>query len=76
MMNNKIKKMKTLKFKTNINCSGCVAGVTPFLNKLEKTKWSVDTENPDKILTVESEDANQEEVERLVKKAGFTIEKI
>lgn len=68
--------MKVLKFKTNINCNGCIAGVTPFLNKLEKTKWSVDTENPDKILSVETEDATDEEVERLVKKAGFKIEKI
>ncbi len=26
--------MNTYKFKTNINCGGCIAGVTPFLNKL------------------------------------------
>jgi hypothetical protein len=29
--------MKTLKFKTNINCGGCLAKVTPFLNE-EKTR--------------------------------------
>ena len=27
--------MKTIKFKTNINCGGCISKVTPFLNKQE-----------------------------------------
>jgi len=68
--------MKTLKFKTNINCSGCVAGVTPFLNKIEGISWNVDTENEDKILTVESRSAIPEEIIDKVKKAGFEIEMI
>lgn len=68
--------MNTYKFKTNINCGGCVAGVTPFLNKLENINWSVDTENPDKILTVESETVSEEEILKTVKKAGFEIEAI
>ncbi|MBA5630209.1 heavy-metal-associated domain-containing protein [Moheibacter lacus] len=68
--------MKTFKFKTNINCGGCVSGVTPFLNQLENTDWKVDTENPDKILTVESESVSEEEIIRMVKKAGFEIEMI
>ena len=40
--------MKTLKFKTNIKCTGCVAKVTPFLND-EKgiEKWDVDIFNPE-----------------------------
>lgn len=65
--------MQTLKFKTNINCGGCVAGVTPFLNKIEGIDWKVDTENPDKILSVESEDVSEEEIIKAVKKAGFEI---
>jgi len=45
--------MITLKFKTNINCGGCIKAVTPHLDKAEGVKsWSVDTVNPDKILTV------------------------
>ena len=28
--------METLKFKTNINCGGCVKSVTPHLNQLEQ----------------------------------------
>lgn len=68
--------MNTYKFKTNINCGGCVSGVTPFLNKLENTTWSVDTENPEKILTVETENVSEEEIIRTVKKAGFEIEAV
>ena len=46
--------METLKFKTNINCGGCIATVTPVLNTLEGIfKWDVDTANREKILTVE-----------------------
>jgi copper chaperone len=45
--------METLKFKTNIKCGGCVATVTPYLNKFSDIeKWEVDTQNPDKILTI------------------------
>ena len=48
--------METLKFKTNINCSGCIASVTTALNELKDIqRWEVDTANPDKILTVETE---------------------
>lgn len=65
--------MQTLKFKTNINCGGCVAGVTPFLNKIEGIDWKVDTENPDKILSVESEDVSEDQIIKAVKKAGFEI---
>ncbi len=69
--------METLKFKTNINCSGCVKAVTPHLNNAEGvTEWHVDTENPDKVLTVQATDANAETVQRVVEKAGFKAEKI
>lgn len=68
--------MKTLQFKTNINCDKCVAGVTPFLNKVEGIDWKVDTDNPDKILTIETESSTEEEIVRAVKKAGFTVEKL
>jgi len=48
--------METLKFKTNIKCSGCEATVTPFLNNLAgEFKWQVNTAVPEKTLTVEAE---------------------
>jgi copper chaperone len=66
---------KTLKFKTNINCSGCVEKVTPFLNDANGIcHWDVDTVNKDKILSVHSEGITEEEVIQKVQDAGFKIE--
>lgn len=69
--------MKTTKFKTNINCGGCIKSVTPYLNKLSNVDtWKVDIENPDKILEVNSDDNNSQSVIEAIKKAGFNIEEI
>ena len=69
--------MKTLKFKTNINCGGCVSQVTPFLNKQEGVEiWEVDTSNPDKILTIESDGATEEDVKATLQKVGFKAEAV
>lgn len=39
--------MENQSFKTNINCSGCVARVTNKLNEtVGKDNWQVDTEKP------------------------------
>ena len=66
---------RALKFKTNINCSGCVEKVTPFLNEANGIDhWNVDTENKDKILTIHSESIDQNEVILQVQLAGFNIE--
>lgn len=65
--------MKTIKFKTNIKCSGCVAKVTPFLNEaIGENNWHVDTESPLKILTIEN-DNRQKAVDAVVK-AGYKAE--
>lgn len=67
--------METLKFKTNINCGGCVAGVTPALNAVAAIDhWDVDTTNKEKILTVFSDSIKEEEVIEAVQKAGYRIE--
>ena len=69
--------MKQYQFKTNINCSGCVAKVTPVLNQNEGIKdWKVDTDNPNKILTVETENLDEDDVTALVRKAGFKAESV
>ncbi|MBK0403873.1 heavy-metal-associated domain-containing protein [Adhaeribacter sp. BT258] len=69
--------MKDLKFKTNINCGGCVASITPFLNKAEGiTEWNVDTTNAQKVLTVSTEKLNEAEVIKLVQEAGYKAEKL
>lgn len=69
--------METLKFKTNINCGGCIAKVTPSLNEaIGENNWQVDTQNPDKVLTVSGTEVNKEDVVRAVKKAGFKAEEV
>jgi len=69
--------MKTLKFKTNVNCGGCIATVTPYLNKLSGIdNWSVDTTNPNKILTVETPDLDAQVIIEVLKEAGYKGEVI
>lgn len=68
--------METLKFKTNIKCSGCVAKVTTNLNATAgEGKWEVDVNNPAKILTIKS-DVEAARVKEAVEKAGFNAERI
>ncbi|AFK04312.1 hypothetical protein Emtol_3179 [Emticicia oligotrophica DSM 17448] len=67
--------MKNQSFKTNINCSGCVARVTNSLNStVGENKWKVDTENPNKILSVDNPDVSTEDIIEAIKKVGFKIE--
>jgi copper chaperone len=67
--------MKTT-YKSNINCSSCVAKVSPVLSELpEINSWQVDTNHPDKILTIESENEVTDEVKSALRKVGFKIEK-
>ncbi|HEY5507623.1 MAG TPA: hypothetical protein VIK29_03055 [Paludibacter sp.] len=69
--------MNTIKFKTNINCAGCLAKVSPFLNAEQNIdKWEVDTSIPEKILTVETDETNADRVISVVKSAGFNIERV
>ena len=67
--------METLKFKTNINCSGCVASVTPTLNKkFGEQNWQVDTQDPKKILSIKTESADAQNVIKAVQEAGYKAE--
>jgi len=69
--------MEKLQFKTNINCGGCIAKVTPFLNQVEEIEdWRVDTNNPDKILTINGEELSPSFIIETIEKAGFTAEQV
>lgn len=70
--------MHTLKFKTNIKCDGCIEKVTPYLNNLTGiNKWKVDTQNPDKVLSIDTDEAlNPKEVILTLDQAGYHAEKI
>jgi copper chaperone len=63
-----------MQFKTNIHCQNCLRAVTGFLNEVPGiTQWQVDTDNPDKILTVEGAAVDQKDVIAAVEEAGFDI---
>lgn len=69
--------MNNYQFKTNINCGGCIAAVTPHLNgNAEIKEWTVDTANPQKILTVKTESLSAEKVKEIVQKAGYKAEQL
>jgi copper chaperone len=73
-INNNLKysEMKTQKFKTNIKCSGCEATVTPYLNDtVGAGKWTVNTQVPEKLLTVEADRDVAAEVIAALRKAGY-----
>ena len=68
--------MNTLKFTTNIKCSGCLAKVTSGLNDLVgENNWKVNLEDPKRILTVESNKSEGEIIAK-IKVAGFVAESL
>lgn len=67
--------MSEFKFKTTINCGNCVNLVRPDLDgEPDIEHWEVDTQNPDKVLTVSGQDITRERVMSVVRDAGFEIE--
>lgn len=66
--------MTTLKYKTNLNCGSCVAAVKAHLDGDPAIRrWSVNTADPNKVLTVEGEGLSAVAVERHVADAGFKV---
>mgnify|MGYP005811347563 CR=1 FL=1 len=61
-----------LQFKTNVKCGGCVAAITPEMDKLGTT-WSVDLSHPDRIMTVAGE-VSKEAVLSAMETAGYQAE--
>jgi len=62
------------RFTTNLNCASCVAAVTPLLNgEPAIVRWSVDTNDPRKVLTIEGDSVSTTTVEQLVQEAGFRV---
>ncbi len=69
--------MNTLKFKSNIKCTGCLETVTPHLNEVDAiSSWEVDLLSPNKTLTVTSEDRAEDKIVNAVKNAGFELVKM
>ncbi|MDA9144065.1 heavy-metal-associated domain-containing protein [Bacteroidia bacterium] len=69
--------MPEAKFKTTIQCNGCLSKVTPKLNEiLKEQSWSVDLESDDRILTVNDDNVSDDAVVSAVKSVGFEIEEL
>jgi copper chaperone CopZ len=72
--NRETQAMKTMQFRTNLNCGSCVAAVTPLLDGERAIEhWHVDTQAPEKTLTVEGEGVSADRVRSLVAQAGFRV---
>lgn len=69
--------MNKIHFKTNINCNNCIQKVTPTLDTIEGIQnWSVDTNDAQKILTVETDTTTAEEIITGIQNIGFDITKL
>lgn len=67
--------MNKLRFKTNVQCGGCLSKVTPLLNEaLGVNEWEIDVNDPQKPLTVSAAGATPEKVSGILAKAGFSAE--
>ena len=68
--------MSVKRFKTNARCSGCVARIGEYLNRIVASdQWSIDLASGDKILTV-SADIPTETIVQTLHDAGFKAEPI
>ncbi len=61
-------------YKTNLNCGNCVNKVRPLLDAIEGIRWEVDTQTPDKILSVEGDLIDDNLIIEAVEAIGFDIE--
>lgn len=71
--------MKTLRFKTNLKCAGCMHAIKPYMDEIEGIQsWDVDLNSPNKIVEVVTTSADPEEIrkaiERGISEAGYTVE--
>lgn len=65
-----------MKFKTNAQCSGCVAAIGKQLNKIMKdSEWNINLNTPDKVLTV-SDSIAEAQIIAAVSDAGYQAERL
>ncbi len=69
--------MNTMRFKTNIKCSGCEEKVTPVLNKIAgEHNWKVDLQTPEKLLTVQAAPEKERDIIDALSEVGYKAEPI
>jgi len=68
---------KDLKFKTTLNCGGCISKVQADFDAAQGiSEWNVDIDNVDKILTVKSQGITAQQVIDIIESKGFAAEVI
>ena len=61
----------------NINCNHCKKTISFFLDKEPFVRnWEVDLEDPDRLLAVEADEIDSDDIIGLIEKAGFKAELI
>ena len=69
--------MKTLRFKTNINCGSCIRAVTPSLDaQVGSGNWNVDTQVDYKILEILHTELSSSVVIETLDAVGFQATEI
>jgi hypothetical protein len=69
--------MEVLVFKTNLQQADDVERVTITMNEEQRIlKWTVDREDCDKVLRVESDHIPADEVAALIRQAGYSCEEL
>ena len=69
--------MSTYRFKTNLKCGGCIQSVRPYLDGIREIReWSVDLNDPDRLLTVDSDYVDPGKIILAFAAAGYTAEAI
>ncbi len=73
--------MKTVKFKTNLKCNGCVKTITPNMDSINEIEsWRVFLDVQEKTLEVDYDNYSEDEItsaiQDAVTKAGYNIEKL
>jgi copper chaperone len=60
------------KFKTNLQCRNCVRAVSGFFQEVSGIiSWEVDTDHPDKVLTIIGNGVSTDVVLKALDEAGF-----
>ncbi|MCC9138794.1 copper chaperone [Pontibacter silvestris] len=69
--------MEIIKFKTNVETQAGLSKVAPHLEKVANlSKWNLDTDSDDRVLSVSGEELDPQAVKNAVEAAGYKAEVI
>jgi len=73
--------MKTLRFKTNLKCAGCMYAIKPYMDGIEGIQsWDVDLNSPNKEVEVVTDSGSPKKIRKAIEKgiseAGYNAKLI